>query len=133
MEAALCSGQPRVGGCPSLRPAWIGMRDGAGASPPEEGPGGTLLTGGHWEGFCVSCLACAGTGELLHPGSTHLAHPAQIRLQGRGGMEEPSNKTQATKGTKMSQPCFLGINDVRKWGWLCLGCPSATAAFDNRS
>lgn len=70
-------------------------RDGAGASHPVESPGGSLQIGGHWESFRVSCLACSGTGKLLHPGSTHLVQPAQIWLflglfqRGQGGMKEP--------------------------------------------
>lgn len=68
------------GSVPSLHPPRIGNRDGAGTAHPEEGPGESLQIQGHWESFNVSCLACAGAGKLLHPGSAHLVQPAQIQL-----------------------------------------------------
>lgn len=70
------TGQRRVGDTrrvrgsvpPSLWPRCrLGFRDGGDISPSGGSWGMSAKRGGRWVSFCVSCLACVGTGKMLHP------------------------------------------------------------------
>lgn len=57
----------RVGPPSPAAPMQVGVQ-GWGAHLARQGvPGGVGKAGGRWVSFRVSCLACAGTGKMLHP------------------------------------------------------------------